>query len=60
MIRCLRVAFRIDLKSPLLSIYTKAIAILHIEKLIGLIVEFISMINILRINFVSALIIDLQ
>lgn len=60
MIGCLGVAFGINLKSPLLPIDAKAITILHIEKLVGLIVEFISMIDILRIDFISALSIEIQ
>jgi len=60
MVRCLGVTFGIDLKSPLLPIDTKAITILHIEKLVDLIVEFISMIDILRIDFISALSIEIQ
>jgi len=51
-VRRLAVAFGVDLESPLLPKDAKSITILNVIHLIGLIVELIGMVNILRVDLV--------
>lgn len=54
MVGCLSVAFGVDFESPLLPVDPKGVTILDVEHFVAVIVEFICVVDVLRVYFIPA------